>query len=104
AMEQIFAELVFSDGLNDVAVGGGNQPHIDAQLLSTADACEAAILEKAQQLGLQRLAHIGDLIEKDGSPIGLFDPPGLLFQGASESAFFMTEELAFEQGFGNRRA
>ena len=79
-MEQIFAEIAGGDGLHDVAVGRGDEPDIDPQFLRAADAGERAVFEKAQQLGLQRLAHVGDFIEKNRAAIGFLDAPQFLFR------------------------
>jgi hypothetical protein len=64
---------------DDVAVGGGDEPDVDAQFLRAADARERAVLQKAQQLGLQRLAHVGDFIEKNRAAVGFLDAAGLCF-------------------------
>ena len=66
------------DGLDDVAVGGGDEPDVDAQFLRAADAGERAVLQKAQQLGLQRAAHVGDLIEENRAAVGFLDAARLL--------------------------
>src|SRR5262249_40861584 len=100
-MEQVFAEFVLANGLNDVAVGCGEEADIDGQFLSAADASEAAVFEEAKQLGLERFAHVCDFIEKNGAAVGFFDTAGFLFQCAGESASFVSEEFAFEQSFRN---
>ena len=100
-VKQIFAELVRGDGLGDVAVGRGDETHVDAQFLRAADAREGAVLQKPQQLGLKRLAHVGDFVEKNRAAVGLLHASGFLFQRAGERAFFVAEQFAFEQRFGN---
>src|SRR5688500_8650834 len=69
AVEQILTELIVADGLNNVAIGSGDEPHVHAQFLVAAHASERSIFEEAQQLGLERTAHIPDLVEKDRSSI-----------------------------------
>ena len=86
---------------DDVAVGGGDEADVDAQFLRAADAREGAVLQKPQQLGLQRLAHVGDFIEKNRAAVGFLDAAGLLFQRAGERALFVAEQFAFQQRFGN---
>src|SRR6185369_4342735 len=73
AMEQILAELFLVNGFDNVAVGGRYEPDINAQLFVSAHACEAAVLKKAQQLGLERTAHVANLIEEDGAMVRLFN-------------------------------
>ena len=100
-VKQILPELVLANRFDDIAVGGGNEPDIDPQLLRPAHAHEAAVLQKTQQLGLQRAAHVSDLIEENRSSVGLLHPSGFLFDGASEGPLFVAEQFAFEQGFGD---
>ncbi len=103
-MKQIFAELFGGNGLHDVAVGRGDEADIDAQFLRAADAREAAVFQKPQQLGLKRLAHVGDFIEKNRAAIGFLDATEFLFERAGERAFFVAEQFAFQKRFGNRGA
>ena len=90
--------------LHDVAVGGGDEADVDAQFLRAADARERAVLQKPQQLGLKRLAHVGDFVEKNRAAVGLLDAAGFLFDRAGERAFFVAEQFAFQQRLGNGRA
>ena len=90
-----------ADGLDDVAVGGGDEAHVDPQFLRAAHAGEAAVLEEAQQLGLERPAHVADFVQEDGAAVGFLDAAGFLLQGAGEGAFFVAEQLAFQQRFGD---
>src|SRR5208283_4273783 len=83
-VKQILAELAAADGLREVAVRRGNEADIDAQLLRAADARERAVLQKAKQLGLKRLAHVGDFVEKNRAAVGFLDSSRLLFQRAGE--------------------
>ena len=57
--------------------------------------------EKPQELGLKRLAHVRDFIEKNRAAIGFFNATGLLFHRAGERALFVAKQFAFEQGFGD---
>ena len=101
AVEQIFAEIVLADGFDDVAVGGGDEADVHVQFIVAADAGEGAVFQKAEQLGLERAAHVADFIQEDGAAVGFFDAAEFLFDGAGEGALFMAEKLAFEQVLGN---
>ena len=103
-MKQIFAELAAGDGLREVAIRRGDEPDVDAQLLRATDARERAVLQKPEQLGLKRLAHVGDFIKENRAAVGLLDASGFLPDRAGERAFFVAEQFAFEQRFGNRGA
>ena len=87
AVEEVLAEAVLADGLDDVAVGGGDQADLDAQLLVAAHAGEAAVLEEAEQLGLEGTAHVANFIQEDGAAVGLLDAPGLLAEAPVKDPF-----------------
>ena len=57
---------------------------------------DGPLLQKTQQLGLQREGQIPDLVEHQGSPIGHLNLAKCHFAGARESAFFEPEQLAFQ--------
>ena len=80
------------------------KPDVDAQFLRAADARERAVLQKPQQLGLQRPAHVGDLVQENRAAVGLLHAPGLLLERAGERAFLVAEQFAFEQRFRDRGA
>src|SRR5205809_60198 len=103
-MKKVLAKLILFYSLNDIAIRRGNETHVDAQLFVAADANECAILEEAQQLGLQGPAHVADFVEEDRAAIGFFHAAQLGFDRAGECALLVAEELAFEEGLGNRRA
>src|SRR5437764_15012507 len=99
-MEQIFAELLLRNRLDNVAIGRGDQSHVHAQFLGAAHARESAVLKKTKELGLERFAHIGDLIEKDCATVRLLDASRFLFERAGERSFFVSKQFAFEKGLG----
>src|ERR1035437_1277333 len=61
-------------------------------------------LQHAQQLALHFHGHLSDFIQEQGSAISGFKPAGPVLDGSGESAFDVTEELAFEQFPWNRSA
>ena len=69
------------------------------KFLRAADARERAVFQKPQQLGLQRLAHVGDFVEKNRAAIGFFNAAGFLFQRAGERALFVAEQVRFRAAF-----
>ena len=54
AVIQITAESALSGGFLQVAVGGGNQAHIELDGTGSANARELVLLQDPQQLGLKR--------------------------------------------------
>ena len=70
----------------------------------TADPDEAAVLDQAKQLRLQRRRHVADLVEEERAfarPLGIAEM-ALLRSG--ERAFLVAEDLALEKLGRDRRA
>src|SRR5690348_12130008 len=103
-MEQVFSEFILLDGIDDVAVGSGNQANVHLEFLGSTNARECAIFKKPEELGLKRTAHVSDFIKENGPAVRFFHPASLLFEGAGKSAFFMTEKFALKKRLGNRCA
>ena len=70
---QILAELLLGDQLLQVLVGRAHDAHVDRNLLPAADALDHAVLQEAQQLGLQRQRHVADLVEEQRAAVGDLD-------------------------------
>ena len=68
SMKKVLPKIIVSNGLDNVPIGGRNKPHVDAQFLGAPYAREASVLEKAQQLGLKRLAHVRTVHFRAASP------------------------------------
>src|SRR6202007_1259583 len=88
----------------EVAVGGGDDAHVDPDVRRAADALEGALLEEAQQLDLQCRGDLADLVEEDGAAVGRLEQPFALALGVGESAALVAEELALEEGLRQRAA
>ncbi len=73
AVEEVFAEAAFFDGLLQVDVGGGDDAHVHLDLLGSAEMHEAAVLQHAQDLGLHVHAHGADLVEEERAAVGDFE-------------------------------
>ena len=80
-----------------IAVRGRDDPHINGHRPVVADFFDALLLQGPQQLHLDDLAHIPDLIQKDGAAVGLLEAPAARSHCASERPFDVTEELALQQ-------
>ena len=73
-------ETAFSRArLGEVGVGGGNYPHVHAKNIGAAQPLHLALIEKAQQLGLNAQRHIADLVQKQRSRHGRCEcgPPAI---------------------------
>ena len=69
---KVLAEAICADRLLEVAVGGGNDPHVDFERPCFPDPHDLSFLEDAQQFQLQGRRRVADLIEKDRPSLGLF--------------------------------
>ena len=99
AIEQVFAERAVLDGFRQVAVGGGDDADVDLDRLGAADPVDLALLDGAQQLGLQARVHLADFVQQQRAAIGfleLADAPG---DGAGEGALLVAEQFGFQQVF-----
>ncbi|MCY1445071.1 hypothetical protein D9M71_615740 [compost metagenome] len=85
-------------------MGGTDDAHVDLLRLA-ADGHHHAVFQYTQQAGLQRQRHVTDFIEKQRAAIGLLQLAAHAFLAcAGEGTASVTEQLAFDQAFGNRSA
>ncbi len=82
-------------------VGGGQNAQIELQGAPATDPLHLALLQHAQNLGLQRQRHLGNLIEQQGATVGLLEFARLALVGAGEGALLMAEQRRFEHVLGN---
>ena len=104
AVIQVFTELAGLGQVFQVAVGRGDQAHIDLLRLHRTYAAYLAFLQHTQQssLGFQR--QFANFIEEQRTAIGGLHQAGAPGAGAGERAFFVAEQFGFDQRFGDGRA
>jgi hypothetical protein len=96
AVVQIHAELAVFDMLLKMLVRCGNDPNVALDGFATTHALEGSLLQNAKQFDLHLVGHITYFIEKKRASLGQFKPPLPGGDSASECAFFVTKELAFQ--------
>ncbi len=69
-----------------------------------ADAQHLAVLEHAQQLGLEVARDLADLVEEERAAVGALEAAGARRDGAGEGAVLVAEQLALEHALGERLA
>ena len=69
-----------------------------------ADRPVLALLQHAQQLGLQERRHLADLVEHQRAAARQLEQADLVLQRAGERALLVAEELRLDQVLRNRRA
>src|SRR5438046_879889 len=79
------------------AICGADYAHFNFLVFLSADAAQLPILKQLQQFRLKRKIQFGNLIEKKTAAMGQFDASRFRAVGACEGAFFISEELTFEQ-------
>src|SRR5262249_280272 len=79
-----------------------NHTHIDAMRPATPHTLELLLLKHPEQLRLQTERHISDLVQEQSSGIRHFKAADFLCKGPGKRAFFVAEELTFQQVKGNR--
>src|SRR5208283_1242595 len=99
AVVEILAEKIFGNGLIEVAVGGGDNAHIDRNLAGAADRAHGALLEDAKQFHLHGERHLADFVEEDGAAAGYFEQAAFVLRGAGKGSLQIAEEFTFQQGF-----
>ena len=80
-----------------LGVGGRNHPHVDLDRLIVADALELALLQRPQQLHLQRGAHRPDFVQEQRALVRLLETALSRADGAGKRAAHVAEQLRFEQ-------
>lgn len=94
---EVAAEAAGADLAPQVAVGGGNDACRADARLGFAHALEFAVLQHAQQLGLQVDGQFADLVEEQGALAGVLEIARLVRGGAGEGALGVTEQGGFDQ-------
>ena len=67
---EVLAEAARLDLLLEVAVGRGDDADVDRLGLGVADAEDDPLLQRAQELHLQRERHLADLVEEQRAAVG----------------------------------
>jgi hypothetical protein len=75
AVVQVLAEFAFADQRRQIAVGRGDDPHIDFVGVVGTQRTNLAFLQHAQNLRLQRQRHVADLVEQQRAAIGRIEQP-----------------------------
>src|SRR5260370_28928984 len=84
-------------------MGRCQNAYIDSNRLRAAESLEFTLLKDSKQSNLRFRGQVADLIEEQRSPVRGFETADSSFKGASERAFFMTEELrGYEFGWNCR--
>src|SRR5208337_3018652 len=100
-VKKIGTEFLLLNQSIQIPIGGGNQTRVRREGLRTSQPFELALLQDAQQLGLELKRNLANLIQEYGSPIGQLKAADPLRDGAGEGAALMSEELTLQQSRRN---
>jgi len=89
------------DFFGKIAIGGKDESYFDALLFLPANAGKTAVLQKLQELGLDTGVELAYFVQKKRAAAGHFNATWLGNAGAGKRTFFISEQLAFNQGGGN---
>ena len=101
---EVLPEALLAHEHGQVLVGGGDDPHVDAEGLGPPHPLELALLEHPEDLGLRDRREVGHLVEEEGAAVGQLEAPFLPPRRPREGALLVAEELRLEQPLGQRRA
>src|ERR1019366_1987161 len=101
---QFLSKLPAGNGLLQVPVRGRQDAGVALNLLPASYALEALLMEKAQELHLDRGRQLTDLVQEERASGGGFDVPLALGVSTREGALFVAEQFALEQVLRDRVA
>ena len=92
-----------TDSFTQIAIGRGHEPHVRFHRGGRADRINHLLFKSAQDLCLECGRHITYLVEENGAALGRFNLPSVPRRGATEGAFLVSKQFAFEQRLGDSR-
>src|SRR3974390_237661 len=104
AIVQVIAQFTTGHRFFRRLVGGGEDAHVHGGFAFGSEPAQLAVFENAQELGLSSNRHLTDFVEQKGAAFGQFEAARAAFEGASEGAFFMAENFAFNESLRDGRA
>ena len=104
AVIEILPEPSLSHHFAEVLVGGENQACPQRDEPVAAEPAELALLQNPQKLDLRAQAKFADFVEKQRTVARLLQIAFARTDGAGKSAFFVAEQLGFDQRFGDGAA
>ena len=97
AVEQVFAESMFTDHLRKICIGGTYDADIHFSRTAVPQHFEGLVLQNAQQFYLATEIQLSDLIQEDRSPVGHFKPADAVCNSIRKGSFPVTEHFTFKQ-------
>ena len=80
-----------------IAIGGRDDPDVDAPGHILTDPAQLPFLEHAEDLRLRASGQLSDLVEKEGAAVRLLEHAGAVADGARERAARVAKELGLDE-------
>src|SRR5207245_6149963 len=90
-IEKIFSKFSRGYGFFHIAVGGGDNTHVDIDLFGAPQRPNLALLQDAIQFDLHRWAHVPDFVEEQRSAMCSLKEPLAILVCSCESSLEVTE-------------
>ncbi len=100
---EVLAQLAFAQRHVEIDVRRTDETEVDVHDAVAADRPVLALLQHAEQLGLQVGRHLADLVEQQGAALGHFEQPFLVHRRAGERPLLVAEQLRLDQVLGDGR-
>src|SRR5262249_7706008 len=96
-IEQILAEAAHFYIGNEVAVGGGDDPHVNLHRLARANRLDLVVLDRAQQLHLRGGRKLANLVEEQRAAGRFHELAGVPVGCAGEGALLVAEQHRLDE-------
>ena len=103
-IEEVVAEATLGHPVLEIAIGGGDEPHVRLQSGRTSHALVLLLLQDAQELHLHGRGELADLVEEEGAGGGELEATALEPVRAGEGAALVAEELGLDERLRQGRA
>ena len=103
-VEQILPKTTFLDLLQQISVGGGNDPDVNFDGPDAPDPFKLMVLQDVEELDLHIPGEIADFIQENGAGMGKFEAARFGDHGAREGPLFVTEQFTLNQMLRDRPA
>ncbi len=97
AVPEILPEASRPDLVLEVAVGRGDEAHVDRDRLRPSQPLELLVLQDAQELSLELEGKLPDFVQEERAAVGQLEAARLPGEGAREGPALVAEELAFDE-------
>src|SRR5580704_2368341 len=99
---EVLAEGAAAVGGFEIAVGSGDDAHVDVHFFVAADRTDFLFLENAEEFGLHFQRQLANFVEENCAAIGSLEKAVLRLRGSRKGTLFVAEEFTFHEG-GNQR-